>query len=84
MQEGSREIIRVQAKERALSRLPPKATAKERKAPKLPREASHLDIHTPGTVTVTLVGLWQRRPESSRTQRRTWMEDGTARRKRAT
>ncbi len=84
MQEGRREIIRVQARETALSRLPPRATAKEKKAPKLPREATHLDIHTPGTVTVTLVGLWQRRPESSRTQSRTWMDEGMASRKRAT
>ncbi len=84
MQEGSRESSSVLDREMALSRLPPKATAKETKAPRLPRDASHFDIQAPGTVTVTLFGLWQRRPESSRTQRRTWIEDGTARRKMAT
>jgi len=68
----------------ALSRFPPRDTAKVRNAPRLPTDASQFDIHAPGAVTVTLFGLWHRNPESSRTQKRTCIEDGTARMKIAT
>ena len=84
MQEGKSEASRVVVSEIALSRLPPREMAKVRNAPRLPTEASQFDIHAPGAVTVTLFGLWHLNPESSRTQKRTWMEDGTARMKMAT
>src|SRR6266852_9861091 len=84
MHDGSRDARRVVVSENALSRLPPKDTAKVRNAPRLPTEASQFDIHAPGAVTVTLFGLWHRNPESSRTQNRTCMDDGTARMKMAT
>ncbi|SRR6266568_4100486 len=84
MHEGSSDASRVVVSEIALSRLPPKDTAKVRNAPRLPTEASQFDIHAPGAVTVTLFELWQRNPESSRTQKRTCIEDGTARMKMAT
>jgi len=54
MHEGSRETRRVKASEIALSSFPPVATANETKAPRLPREASHLDVQAAGTVMVTL------------------------------
>src|SRR5712692_1178742 len=84
MHEGNRDASRVVVSENALSMLPPKDTAKVRNAPRLPTEASQFDIHAPGAVTVTLFGLWHRNPESSRTQNRTCMDDGTARMKMAT
>ncbi len=84
MQEGSRDARRVVVSEIALSRLPPREMAKVRKAPRLPTEASQFDIHAPGAVTVTRFGLWHLNPESSRTQKRTCIEDGTARMKIAT
>ena len=84
MQEGKRDANRVVVREIALSRLPPSDTTKVRNAPKLPTEASQFDIHAPGAVTVTLFGLWHRNPESSRTQNRTCIDDGTARMKMAT
>src|SRR6266704_24678 len=84
MQEGKRDANSVVVSEIALSRLPPSDTTKVRNAPKLPTEASQFDIHAPGAVTVTLFGLWHRNPESSRTQNRTCIDDGTARMKIAT
>jgi hypothetical protein len=84
MQEGNRDASRVVVSETALSRLPPRETAKVRNAPRLPTDASQFDIHAPGAVTVTLFGLWHRNPESSRTQNRTCIDDGTARMRIAT
>jgi hypothetical protein len=84
MHEGSSDASRVVVSENALSRLPPRDTAKVRNAPRLPTEASQFDIQAPGAVTVTLFGLWHRNPESSRTQNRTCIDDGTARMKMAT
>ena len=84
MHEGNSDARRVVVSARALSRLPPRDTAKVRNAPRLPTDASQLDIHAPGAVTVTRVGLWHRNPESSRTQKRTCIEDGTASMKIAT
>src|SRR5438309_5247282 len=84
MHEGNSDANRVVVREIALSRLPPSDTANVRNAPKLPTEASQFDIHAPGAVTVTLFGLWHRNPESSRTQNRTCIDDGTARMKMAT
>jgi hypothetical protein len=84
MHEGNSDASRVVVSENALSRLPPRDTAKVRNAPRLPTEASQFDIQAPGAVTVTLFGLWHRNPESSRTQNRTCIDDGTARMKMAT
>src|SRR2546425_6735547 len=84
MHEGNKDSRRVVVSEIALSRLPPRDTAKVRNAPRLPTDASQFDIQAPGAVTVTLFGLWHRNPESSRTQNRTCIEDGTARVKMAT
>ena len=84
MHEGNKDASRVVVSEIALSRLPPRDMTKVRKAPRLPTEASQFDIHAPGAVTVTLFGLWHRNPESSRTQKRTCIDDGTARMKMAT
>src|SRR5216683_8283495 len=84
MQEGNKDASRVVVSEIALSRLPPREMAKVRNAPRLPTDASQFDIHAPGAVTVTLFGLWHRNPESSRTQNRTCIDDGTARMKMAT
>ncbi len=84
MQEGNKDATRVVVSEIALSRLPPRDTAKVRNAPRLPIDDSQFDIHAPGAVTVTLFGLWHRNPESSRTQNRTCIDDGTARMKMAT
>ena len=84
MQDGSREIMRVNAREKARSRLPPIATAKDTNAPTLPIDANHLEVQAAGTVTVTRVILWDRSPESSRTQRRTCIDEGMASRKIAT
>ena len=84
MHEGSKEASRVLVRAIALSTLPPSETMKVRKAPRLPTEKSQFDIHAPGADTVTLFGLWHRSPESSKTQKSTWIEDGTARRKIAT
>lgn len=84
MHEGSKETNRVLVRAMALSTLPPSETMKVRNAPRLPTEKSQFDIQAPGADTVTLFGLWHRNPESSRTQKRTWIEDGTARRKMAT
>jgi len=84
MHEGNSDATRVVVREIALSRLPPSDTAKVRNAPKLPTEASQFDIHAPGAVTVTLFGLWHLSPESSRTQNKTCIDDGTARMKIAT
>ena len=84
MHEGNRDARRVVVSENALSRLPPRDTAKVRNAPRLPTDASQFDIQAPGAVTVTRFGLWHRSPESSRTQKRTCIDDGTARMKIAT
>jgi hypothetical protein len=84
MHEGNRDASRVVVSENALSRLPPRDTAKVRNAPRLPTDANQFDIHAPGAVTVTLLGLWHRSPESSRTQNSTCIDDGTARMKIAT
>src|SRR5690348_15856685 len=84
MHDGRREIIRVNPSEIALCRLPPIAIGGESKAPMPPRDDRQIDVQAAGTVTVSLVVLWHRSPESSRTQRRTCMEDGIARRKMAT
>src|SRR5467141_1468393 len=84
MHEGNRDARRVVVSEIALSRLPPREIAKVRNAPRLPTDASQFDIHAPGAVTVTLFGLWHRNPESSRTQNKTCIDDGTARMKIAT
>ena len=84
MQEGSNEKKSVKASETALSRFPPKVTAKDTNAPTPPMEANHLEVHAAGTVTVILGILWQRSPESSKTHRRTCIDDGTAKRKIAT
>jgi len=84
MHEGNKDSRRVVVSEIALSRLPPRDMAKVRKAPRLPTEASQFDIQAPGAVTVTLFGLWHLNPESSRTQKRTCIEDGTASMKMAT
>src|SRR5712692_4820909 len=84
MHEGNSDASKVVVSENALSRLPPRDTANVRKAPRLPTEASQFDIQAPGAVTVTLFGLWHRNPESSRTQNRTCIDDGTARMKMAT
>src|SRR5256885_13427122 len=84
MHEGNREASSVVVRAMAFGRFPPSDTTKVRKAPGLPTEASQFDIHAPGAVTVTLFGLWHRNPESSRTQKRTCIDDGTARMKMAT
>src|SRR3989442_2655569 len=84
MHEGNKDSRRVVVSEIALSRLPPRDMAKVRKAPRLPTDANQFDIQAPGAVTVTLFGLWHRNPESSRTQNRTCIDDGTARMKIAT
>src|SRR6266581_1481537 len=84
IQDGRREIINVNPSAMALSRLPPIATAKETNAPIPPSDDNHLDVHAAGTVTVSLIVLWHRSPESSRTQRRTCIEEGIASRKMAT
>ncbi len=84
MHDGNREANRVPVRDMALLKSPPRDMANVRNAPRLPTDASQLDIHAPGAVTVTLFGLWHRNPESSRTQNNTCMEDGTARRNMAT
>src|SRR3989475_1070128 len=84
MHEGNKDSRRVVVSGIALSRLPPRDTAKVRKAPRLPTDANQFDIQAPGAVTVTLFGLWHRNPESSRTQNNTCIDDGTARMKMAT
>src|SRR3989442_15866458 len=84
MHEGNREASSVVVRAMAFGRFPPSDTTKVRKAPRLPTEASQFDIQAPGAVTVTLFGLWHLNPESSRTQKRTCIEDGTASMKMAT
>ena len=84
MHEGNREANKVVVRAMALPRLPPRDTMKVRKAPRLPTENSQFDIHAPGAVTVTLFGLWHLNPESSRTQKRTCIDDGIASMKIAT
>ena len=84
MHEGNKEASSVLVSERAFGRLPSRDTTKVRKAPRLPTENSQFDIHAPGAVTVTLFGLWHLNPESSRTQKRTCIDDGTASMKIAT
>src|SRR6266705_6863295 len=84
MHEGNREASSVVVRAMALGRFPPRDTMNVRKAPRLPTENSQFDIHAPGAVTVTLFGLWHLSPESSRTQKRTCIDDGTARMKMAT
>ena len=57
MQEGRSERVRVKASETARSRLPPMDIAKDTKAPMLPSDDSHRDVHAAGTVTVILFVL---------------------------
>ena len=71
MHDGKSETNRVNASEIALSKFPPIVKANDTNAPMPPADDSHLEVHEAGTVTVTLDVLWQRRPESSKTQRRT-------------
>ena len=84
MHEGNKEAKSVVVRAMAFGRFPPRDTTKVRKAPRLPTENSQFDIHAPGAVTVTLFGLWHLNPESSRTQKRTCIDDGTASMKIAT